>query len=199
MNICVLFIWFVLYSVLGWAYESAFCTIQSRHWHNRGILFSPCCPIYGAGAVLDVLICTRLTAHPAAVFFLCMAGSAVLEYATSLFLEKFLHVSCWDYSMFPLNLKGRICLPASFCFGVGGLLVLYVLQPGMVFLTGYMPDGLIQPTALLLMALLAADTALTASRHAAIDRHIITYKEVFDAHMEKTCQTVAGHFHDDAV
>ena len=45
------FVYFVIYSFMGWVYESIFCTIKGRKWENRGFLYGPVCPIYGVGAV----------------------------------------------------------------------------------------------------------------------------------------------------
>ena len=53
MLVCQYFIWFMLYSVIGWVYESIFCSIQQRRLVNRGFLNGPLCPIYGAGAILS--------------------------------------------------------------------------------------------------------------------------------------------------
>ena len=44
------FVMFALYSVLGWVYESTFCTIKEGKWENRGFLYGPIVPIYGVGA-----------------------------------------------------------------------------------------------------------------------------------------------------
>ena len=41
------FVYFVIFSVMGWIYESAFCTIKTGKWQNRGFLYGPLCPIYG--------------------------------------------------------------------------------------------------------------------------------------------------------
>ena len=32
-------VWFLVYSVLGWIYESTYCTIVERKWANRGFLY----------------------------------------------------------------------------------------------------------------------------------------------------------------
>ena len=61
------------------------------------------------------------------VFLVSMVGSAILEYATSWTLERLFHARWWDYSNMPLNLNGRISVPSSVFFGLGGLLVVYVL------------------------------------------------------------------------
>jgi uncharacterized membrane protein len=196
MDFCTLVLWFGLYSVLGWAYESAFCTLQNRHWHNRGVLISPCCPIYGFGAVLAVLLCRGMR-YPAGVFVTCMAGSAVLEYATAVLLEKGMHVKSWDYSNYPLNLKGRICLPAALCFGVGGLIVIYGIQPLVEMLTTRMPLLLRQGTALTMVALLSADVTLTLTDHVPLAHAVQSGKARLDGSIERKYRTIYERLHDD--
>ena len=78
MHCTTLFIWFILYSILGWMYETIYCSLKSLKWDNRGMLIGPYCPIYGVGAVLDVLLCGGLPGK-GAVFLACMLGSAVIQ------------------------------------------------------------------------------------------------------------------------
>ena len=56
-----LFFYFVLYSVIGWCYE-VFLEVVVYQWGftNRGFLFGPYCPVYGFGAVLFILLFSRL-------------------------------------------------------------------------------------------------------------------------------------------
>ena len=49
-------IWLFFYSVVGWIYESTLCSVRAHKFINRGFLNGPYCPIYGWGAVLDILI-----------------------------------------------------------------------------------------------------------------------------------------------
>lgn len=168
MHIVTLFIWFILYSIIGWIYETVYCSIKQLSWDNRGMLIGPYCPIYGVGAVLDVLICSSLP-DACSVFFTCMLGSAVLEYATSYATERIFHAVWWDYSSQSLNLHGRICLPCSVGFGFAGLLVLYGLHPFISRLTAPIPHELQELAALLAMAVFAADCALTADSLAQIN------------------------------
>ena len=46
------FIYFVLYSMIGWIYE-VFLEVVVYKWgfNNRGVLFGPYCPVYGFGAL----------------------------------------------------------------------------------------------------------------------------------------------------
>ena len=164
MFVCQLFVWFVIYSVVGWLWESTYCTIVERTWQNRGFLYGPYCPIYGTGIVGIMLLWHHVLEQGTApawyeVFFVVMVGSAVLEYVTHWALEKLFHAYWWDYSNMPLNLNGRICLPASTFFGLGGLLVVYVLyEPTNRIIVA--TDPLVTEFfSLVMMAVVAADTA----------------------------------------
>lgn len=180
MRISTLFLWFYLYSILGWIYESIYCSVRTKTWDNRGMLIGPYCPIYGVGAVLDVLVCSGLP-DAGKVFFVCMAGSAVLEYTTSYTTERLFHAVWWDYSAMPMNLHGRICLPYSIGFGVAGLIVLYGIQPFMERLTGPGSVNLQEFLSLLFMAIFSADCALTADSLAAISAKLEAASDAIDA------------------
>lgn len=168
MWVCRYFIWFILYSVMGWIYESIFCTINERKWANRGFLFGPVCPIYGVGVVIMMAVWQMLqrqgvTVVPWQVFVLAAVGSAALEYVTSWVLEQLFHARWWDYTNMPLNINGRICLPASILFGLAGMLVSYVLYQPTMDLTAAVSPELIEVVALLLAILISIDATLTVS------------------------------------
>lgn len=198
MHIATLFIWFILYSVIGWVYETAYCSIKGLKWDNRGILIGPYCPIYGVGAVLDILLCSKLP-NASSVFFACMIGSAILEYTTSYALERMFHAVWWDYTRLPFNLNGRICLSCSLGFGVAGWVVLYGLHPYISRLTAPLPLDVQELLALLFMAVFAADCALTADSLAQINvkleatMHAIDLQisEKYDAFIENTKHNIS--------
>ena len=48
---------------MGWIYESIYCTIRAKKWENRGFLYGPLCPIYGAGGVAITAIADLISAH----------------------------------------------------------------------------------------------------------------------------------------
>ena len=161
-------IWLVVYAVLGWVWESAYCTITEKKWANRGFLYGPLCPIYGFGAIFMILgwMLTRnagLNPSPVVVFVVVALGSAVLEYVTSWALEALFHARWWDYSDMPLNLNGRICLPASLLFGAMGLLMCYVLYDPTISITESFALWVIELVALLLMCAVSIDTTLTVN------------------------------------
>ena len=182
-------IWLVVYAVIGWVYESTYCTIVEKKWQNRGFLYGPICPIYGCGAVLMMLgwmrVCDAgITPQPWQVFIVVALVSAVLEYVTSWALEALFHARWWDYTDMPLNLNGRICLPASILFGLMGLLVVYVLYDVTMDATAMVPLVVIECLALLLVCLVTVDTTLTVSALTRFAQICESVSDSVNAHMD---------------
>lgn len=183
-------IWFFAYGVLGWVYESAYCTIVDRRWENRGFLYGPLCPIYGFGVVgmmaaWQVVQSEGVVVSAWQVFAATALGSAVLEYATSWALERLFHARWWDYANMPLNLNGRICLPATILFGLMGLLVVYVLYQPTIELTNAMPPELIEGLSLVLVSLVTVDATLTVSALTQFAQTAVSVSDSVNEHMEQ--------------
>ncbi len=163
------FLDFILFSFMGWIYECTYCMVKSGHWENRGFLFGPICPIYGVGAVTAITVFNRIGSFAGQdtplwqIFLICMAGSAVLEFTTSWVMERLFHAVWWDYSDVPLNVQGRICLPASIGFGVAGIVVVKLLTPVAMTIRGSQHPLLAEVLAMGLIAYMGADLALTAA------------------------------------
>ena len=190
MTAAYYFVDFVIFSFFGWIYECTFCSFKTKHWQNRGFLFGPVCPIYGSGVVLCMIVFGK-EPHFAGgqtplwqVFLICMLGSAVLEFTTSWVLEKFFHALWWDYSDVPLNIQGRICLPASIGFGVAGSLIVHFLLPLLSELERSTDPLMNEVLSLILMFFLASDLSLTvASLTQLLDKMEASEKE-FNERME---------------
>ena len=58
-SISEIIVLFFTYSVVGWLWETFYCSIKDHHYAYRGFLFGPYCPVYGF-AVTTILI----TAEP---------------------------------------------------------------------------------------------------------------------------------------
>ena len=184
------FVIFVLYSCLGWIYETIYCTIKWKKWENRGFLYGPVCPIYGTGATA-IAILIDISAQFGVdytwwqVFLICSIGSFFLEYGTHWTLEKLFHAYWWDYSYKPLNLHGRVCLPYTLCFGVAGILVTYIINPFVLKVTSVVSPIGFEFLGLLFMLLIGVDIALTASALSNFDRYIMDADAAVDMHMEQ--------------
>lgn len=161
-------VWFMLFGLFGWVFESTYCSIVERHWCNRGFLFGPVCPIYGAGAVAAIAVFSHVAhvgAMPEAwqVFLVCAVGASAIEWVTSCAMERMFGTVWWDYSDLPLNIKGRVCVPAASLFGLGGLGIVYVALPVVDRVVAVVPPVAFELASLVLMALLAADVTLAVS------------------------------------
>ena len=163
------FVCFIIYSFLGWIYETIFCTVHEKAWENRGFLYGPCIPLYGVGAIIAQFLFIDLPierfSHPSyfAIFWVCAIGSFILEYSTSYVLEKRFNARWWDYSEFPTNINGRVCLMFTVCFGFAGILVTQYIQPPIINVVNRVPQSAIELIALILMFIFGFDMALTIS------------------------------------
>ena len=163
------FVYFIIYSFIGWIYETCYCTIHERAWENRGFLYGPCIPLYGVGATLAQIIFVdvpiRINQSPSylTIFLGCAIGSFFLEYGTSYVLEKRFHARWWDYSDLPLNINGRVCLIFTCCFGIAGIIVTQFIIPPIVGVIIVIPQIVIELLALIFMFLFGMDMALTVS------------------------------------
>ena len=184
------FVDFIVFSFMGWIYECIYCTCKTHHWQNRGFLFGPVCPIYGSGAVLGMIVFGILphfagTFVPAwKIFLISAAGSAVLEFVTSWVLEKLFHAVWWDYSGVPLNIQGRICLPATIGFGIAGVFIVRFLIPFVEKIQGGISGTASEIASLLLMAVFAADLALTVASLTQLLARIESAQKEFNERME---------------
>lgn len=133
------FFLFMLYSFIGWLYETILFSVDEGKFINRGFNFGPYIPIYGFGAVIimlaisffigDSFTINNINIRPIAIFFLICILSTVAELVGSLLVEKYLGVVLWDYSNDWMNYQGRIAPRPTMIFGFGGLVAFYVIQP----------------------------------------------------------------------
>lgn len=179
---------FTIFSIFGWIAECIYVSIAQGGWENRGFLFGPVCPIYGAGAVFAYLVyayCNKsqLELSAVEVFLASMLVASLLEYITSYVLELIFHARWWDYSMMPLNLNGRICLPFAILFGAGGYLFYFYIAPTLFVLEGYFWTGYIEIFALVAACIFSADLSLTTSAQINLTQKLELISSDFDAVM----------------
>lgn len=194
MVIGLYFICFMIFSFMGWVYESIYCTLRTHHWNNRGFLFGAICPIYGVGGITATLVFNVIFKKDEAaiwqIFLISMIGSAVLEYVTSYVLEKLFHAVWWDYSDMPLNINGRICIPASIGFGIAGILVVKYISPFVFGLVDNIPPIAIEGIAMVAIAFLGADLALTVSGLTQLVKKMEEIETEFNEKMEASYQII---------
>ena len=129
LNLAQYFLYFMFYSILGWIVETIYIYICTGKWCNRGFFIGPYCPIYGFGCVFIVILLGRYSDSPLVLFFMSLIICSSLEYFTSYILEKIFNARWWDYSKRKYNINGRICLETLVPFGIGGVVVIYLVHP----------------------------------------------------------------------
>lgn len=127
-NFIILCALFLIYSFVGWLIELSLTLLMEHKLINRGFLIGPLVPIWGAGAILITLILRPQDSLFNLVISSAFIGS-FLEYVVNYLMEKLFKVRWWDYSQFSFNLNGRVCLASSCIFGVGGVLVIKIVNP----------------------------------------------------------------------
>ena len=155
---------FFAYAFLGWCIEVTLKYFQFHRFINRGFLTGPWLPIYGSGAALITVVIKGLSPLEFSVgttfavsFLLC----GFLEYMTSYVLEKRFHARWWDYSQKPMNLHGRVWIGNLILFGLGGVLIVDLINPLLLRLFGHMTPAVREILVLSLLAVFIADYVMS--------------------------------------
>lgn len=160
-----MFLYLILYSVVGWVYESTLCSITQRRLVNRGFLNGPLCPIYGFGAVAVILLLPGGQDESLIKLFLSSSVlCCILEYFTSYLLEKLFHARWWDYSKRHFNLNGRVCLEGAVVFGAMAVLLVRYLHPFVAAQVAKLPRAWLYGLDAGIFVILMVDLTLTV-RH----------------------------------
>ncbi|MBD5515479.1 MAG: putative ABC transporter permease [Lachnospiraceae bacterium] len=159
------YVWlFVLAAVFGWLWEGFLYLFKDDTYVNRGFLTGPWLPIYGTGAVMLEILFRRWRDRPVLIFVSSMLLCTALEYLSGWYLELTWGVKWWDYSDMPWNLHGRICVLSSVLFGLGGMLLVWVVSPLFYSLYRRVPVRVRIGLGVLILCLFAADAAYSAMR-----------------------------------
>ena len=157
------FLYFIIYSILGYICEVIYVFILTKKITNRGFLYAPLCPIYGFGALIIIislkwLYDLNMWYSPILIFILGFILTSSLEYITSVLIELIFHMSFWDYSERILNINGRVCLRNSTLFAILVVIVIYLLNPLFTYLVDIIPGTLKYILFSLLIILFILDT-----------------------------------------
>ncbi len=136
-KICGISIWrilayFIIYSIVGWAIETAFGMLTKGVIESRkSFLYGPFCGIYGIGAVVMILGLQRFNKNNYSLFFGGFLIGSIVEYVISWIGEMIFHVVWWDYSDMAFNINGRICIIFSFFWGILAIYLMSYFNPKM--------------------------------------------------------------------
>lgn len=187
-------VWYAVFAFAGWVFECILNVVREGAWENRGFLFGPSCPIYGVGVVIYLIAYDNSYVASGmfplwAVFLTAMFGSAVLEYLTSVAMEKLFGARWWDYSNMPLNINGRVCLPASLLFGAAGVATAVLLVPFAHAAYELVPDPAWEAAAIIIVAVFSVDATLAFSALTELLQKVEAAADAFDKTMEANVAT----------
>lgn len=141
-RICALTLVFAVGAMAGWVYETLLDLALGHGLVIRSQFVIPWCPIYGVGCViLEMLAGTGFSQKeitPKLVvkdIVICALVTTFAELLASYALEAYTGHFPWDYSQYPLNFQGRVALPFTAIFTIGGTLMLLVVNPRLHFAT----------------------------------------------------------------
>lgn len=172
MQLDLLISYFFCYAVIGYMVEVLYCSIPLKRFVNRGFLHGPYLPIYGFGGLAIVLLFQNRATHPIIVFLLAFVLTSMLEYVTSFLLEKLFNAKLWDYSTYPFNLHGRVCLLNSTLFGLLGLLVIYGLHPLVASLLEHLQPPVLDTLSTAIMVVVSIDATSSIFRMTAFQKQL---------------------------
>ena len=131
---------FFIYSFAGWLMEVIRVSKKEKKFVDRGFLIGPYCPIYGYGVLLITILLRKYTDDIIVTFFMSLIICGILEYLTRYLLEKIFKARWWDYSDRKFNINGRICLENLIPFGIGGCIIVYIINPFLLGIIDFVPD-----------------------------------------------------------
>ena len=172
---------FLIYSCTGWCLEVIFAAATTGQLVNRGFLNGPVCPIYGFGMVIVLFTLTPLQNSVLLLYIGGVILPSALELVGGWALYKLYHTRWWDYSDFPFNIGGYICLEFSLLWGVGTLVVMRIVHPVVAGLVDMIPPFVGFVVMCVLYAVYAADVVVTAFAASGLAKTLDAMEQLADS------------------
>ena len=163
-KICYWFFFFMIYSFIGYLTEITSCSINNKKLIvNRGFCLGPYLPIYGSSSVIMNIFLAKYSKDIITLFVMSAFVCTLMEYMTSLILEKIFHARWWDYTEKKFNLSGRVCLENSCLFGLGGVFIVSILHPFLDGLVSMIPHNVLIILSIVLFVIFMIDVIITVT------------------------------------
>lgn len=163
-KICYWFFFFMIYSFIGYLTEITSCSINNKKLIvNRGFCLGPYLPIYGSSSVIMNIFLAKYSKDIITLFVMSAFVCTLMEYMTSLILEKIFHARWWDYTEKKFNLSGRVCLENSCLFGLGGVFIVSILHPFLDGLVSMIPHNVLIILSIVLFVIFMFDVIITVT------------------------------------
>lgn len=154
---------FFALSMLGWLVEVLEGIVNRKEFINRGFLVGPICPIYGVGSLLMLNFLRAYESDYIVLFIMGMIICTILEYLTSLILEKIFHTRWWDYSDHKINLNGRVALETMVMFGLSSIILMKLIKPFYFKIINIIPNNIKLIIVIILIIIFVIDIAFSIS------------------------------------
>lgn len=120
--------------IAGWIIEGLFTFIsEGKIINHSALVIGPFNVAYGLGAIMLTELLYRFRdSNNYKIFSIGFIGGTILEYIMSLGMEIFLGFTAWDYSSYPLNINGRVCVLFSAFWGFLAIFWLRTLYPWLI-------------------------------------------------------------------
>ena len=158
----IIFIVVVISGVFGWVYEYIFYWINGgfEKFYWRGGNFLPWINIYAYGSLIIWSLTFKLRKKPLLVFIISFVSTGILEFFAGLGVYLITGLKYWDYDTEILSfgsIYGFVCLRSVLVFGILGLFLVYVILPGVYYLSTKLPKKVFIATAVILFTVFLAD------------------------------------------
>ena len=172
---------FLIYSSLGWCLEVIYAAATTGKLVNRGFLNGPVCPIYGFGMIIVLFALTPLQDSILLLYIGGVILPSALELVGGWALYKLYHTRWWDYSDFPFNIGGYICLEFCLLWGVGTLVVMRIVHPVIAGIVDLIPAKVGFVLMCVLYAVYAVDVVATAVAASGLAKTLDTMEQLADS------------------
>lgn len=186
----MIFSYFLIYSVIGWVIDTVDIYIQSKKLMNRGFLIGPYCPVYGVSCIIMLAFLKKYIDDPLILFIVAIFICTLTEYITSFILEKLFKARWWDYSHMPFNVNGRICLLNSILFGIGGIVLLYLLHPTISSVLTMIPKTIFIFIMIIILILFIIDVIISFNIISKLEKNINSIRKDSTEEIHKSIKEI---------
>lgn len=171
-------LYFFIYCFIGWIWETAYVSLRSGHFENRGFMNGPFLPIYGSGAIIMLFVSLPVKNSVILVFIFGSSAATLLELFTGMAMESLFHVRYWDYSYRKIQYKGHICLVSSIAWGFFSCLLVYFIHKPIEGLVLSIDEGIGQLIAIIVTICATADFATSFKTALELKNMLITAEDI---------------------
>ena len=155
--------YFIVYSILGYVIETLYGLLTKGVIESRqSMLYAPFCCIYGLGAICLLCIPKSAKKNNWTLFIAGFIIGSVVEYIVSWVGEVIFNIKWWDYSNFPLNINGRVCVYFSIFWGILTICLNKVINPTVDKVLGKIPIKVLHVLTVIIMVFMAFDFIISS-------------------------------------